>query len=125
MKDAEPQKTPRGTIYLQRPMTLMDEWSLRTGKEPIIPLFASDDGWGPHGTLQCASCHDPHQWSPMGAFVKPGFGALGPNVPTRFLRIRDPKIVERSVCATCHKDDVVDRYVKYHHVWSDVGAEFH
>ncbi len=125
MKDAEPQRTPRGTIYLQWPMSLMDEWSLRTGKEPIIPLFESDEGWGPHGTLQCASCHDPHQWSPMGAFVKPGFGALGPNVPTRFLRIRDPKIVERSVCANCHKDDVIDRYVKYHLVWSDVGAEFH
>jgi predicted CXXCH cytochrome family protein len=124
MKDAEEVRSPRGTIYLQRPMLILDELALRSGNEPIIPLFQRDGTAGPSGNLQCVSCHEPHQWSPMGAFVKPGFGTLGPNVPTMFLRLGDPKKAKLSVCAVCHPDDAERRYMEYHRVWSDVGATF-
>ncbi|WP_025321266.1 cytochrome c3 family protein [Deferrisoma camini] len=124
MKDAEPLRTPRGTIYLQRPMLLTDTWALKTGEEPLIPLYDRQGNAGPSGNLQCVSCHDPHRWSPFGSFVKPGFGALGPNVVTRFLRLRDPQQAARSVCAVCHPKDAPERYLKYHRAWTDVGAEF-
>ncbi|MEW6490425.1 MAG: cytochrome c3 family protein [Thermodesulfobacteriota bacterium] len=124
MKDAEDLRTPRGTSYLQRPMTLLDERALRTGESPVIPLYDRDGTEGPVGGLQCVSCHDPHVWSPMGPFIKPGFGALGPNVPTRFLRLADPAAAARGACAACHKADAPERYRKYHLVWGDVGEEF-
>ncbi|GAB6061292.1 cytochrome c3 family protein [Deferrisoma palaeochoriense] len=124
MKDAEPLLTPRGTIYLQRPMALADTWALKTGQPPVIPLYDREGRPGPTGNLQCVSCHDPHVWSPFGAFIKPGFGTLGPNVVTRFLRLREPAEAGRSVCAVCHPEDAAERYLKYHWVWSDVGEEF-
>ncbi len=124
MTDAEPLRTPRGTIYLQRPMLLMDEWALKSLQPPVLPLYDRRGNPGPVGNLQCVSCHDPHRWSPLGAFVKPGFGALGPNVPTRFLRLREARQVERSVCSVCHPSDAVERYRRYHEVWTDVGKEF-
>ncbi len=124
MKDAEAVLTPRGTIYLQRPRLLMDEWAIKRGRDPVIPLYDREGTPGPSGNLQCVSCHDPHQWSPMGPFIKPGFGALGPNVPTRFLRLEDPREAARSVCAVCHTEDAVERYRRYHDVWTDVGAEY-
>jgi hypothetical protein len=123
MKDAEPLLTPRGTIYLQRPMLLLDERSLRTGEPPLIPLYDRMGYGEPLGSLQCVSCHDPHVWSPLGLFVKPGFGPFGPNVPTRFLRLGDPKLAAESVCAVCH-EDAVERYLRYHYLWEDVGEEF-
>ncbi|MBI5018056.1 MAG: hypothetical protein HZB55_21535 [Deltaproteobacteria bacterium] len=124
MKDGEVIRSPRGTIYLQRPMSLLDEWSVRTGAPPIIPLYDRSGRSGPEGNLQCVSCHDPHRWSPLGAFVKPSFGSLAPNVPTRFLRLKDPALAEKSVCAVCHPKDPVERYQKYHQVWEELGAEF-
>jgi hypothetical protein len=124
MKDAETLRTPRGTIYLQRPILMLDEWALKTGKPPAIPLYQTNGDAGPDGNLQCVSCHSPHQWSPMGPFVKPGFGSIGPNVPTRFLHVRDPRAVELSACAVCHPGDAVQRYQRYHHVWEELGREF-
>ncbi len=124
MKDAEPVLSPRGTIYLQRPMLLLDEWALKTGDPSAIPLYDRAGDPQLEGSLQCVSCHDPHQWSPLGAFVKPGFGALGPNVPTHFLRLRDPGEAERSVCAGCHLGEAAEHYRFYHRVWEDVGVEF-
>jgi predicted CXXCH cytochrome family protein len=125
MKDEPDVRSERGTIYLQRPMLLLDELALKSGAEPVIPLFDRNGTPGPDGNLQCVSCHEPHQWSPMGPFVKPGFGTLGPNVPTQFLRLGEAKQTRLSVCATCHPDDVEQRYRKYHQVWEDVGAAFH
>jgi len=124
MKDAEELRTARGTIYLQWPMPFLDEWALRTGEKPVLPLYDAAGTAGPQGTLQCVSCHDPHVWSPMGPFVKPGFGSLGPNVATDFLRLKDPKRVSRSACVICHKEGAVERYLKYHLVWDDVGEAF-
>ncbi len=124
MKDAETVLTPRGTIYLQRPRLLMDEWAIKTGRDPVIPLYDREGNPGPSGNLQCVSCHEPHRWSPMGAFVKPGFGALGPNVPTRFLRLGSARQAAQSVCAACHLEDAEARYRRYHEVWTDVGAEY-
>lgn len=124
MRDAEDLRTPRGTRYLQRPMTLVDASALRTGESPVIPLYDRDGTAGPVGSLQCVSCHDPHVWSPMGSFIKPGFGSLGPNVSTRFLRLADPAAAGRGACGGCHKADAPERYRKYHLVWGDVGEEF-
>jgi len=124
MKDADEVRSARGTIYLQRPMLLLDDLALKSGAEPVIPLYQRDGTPGPSGNLQCISCHDPHQWSPMGPYVKPGFGALGPNVPTKFLRLEDPKRVKLSVCVVCHPNDADQRYQKYHRVWEDVGKTF-
>ena len=123
MKDAEPLRSPRGTIYLQRPMLLLDETALRTGGPPEIPLYDKVGTPGSEGNLQCVSCHDPHRWSAMAGFVKPNFG-VGPNVPTRFLRLRDPRAVERSACGSCHREEAVDRYRRYHQVWEEVGGGF-
>ncbi len=124
MKDADPLRTPRGTIYLQRPLLLTDELALRRGTPPVIRLYDRAGTAGTDGNLQCVSCHDPHQWSPLGPFLKPGFGTVGPNVPTRFLRLKAPGDAGASVCSTCHPDDAVRRYEEYHRVWSDVGAQF-
>lgn len=124
MRDAEEIRSPRGSIYLQRPMTLLDEVSLRRGDAPVIPLFDRRGNAGTEGNLQCVSCHDPHRWSPLGAFVKPGFGAIAPNVPTHFLRLREAAAAEKSVCAVCHPKDAPERYQKYHQVWEELGGEF-
>ncbi len=124
MKDAEEFRTERGTIFLQRPLLLLDEVALRTGLEPVIPLYDRAGNAGPEGNLQCVSCHDPHQWSPMGAFLKPSFGLVAPNVPTSFLRLKDPAAARGSACATCHPKDAPARYQRYHEAWSDVGDRF-
>lgn len=120
MMDAEPLKTARGTGFLQKPMFLFDQWALNSGDDPLLPLFDRDGNPGPEGNLQCVSCHNPHQWSPLGPFVKPGFGNLGPNVTTNFLKFGESESIEKSVCASCHGGDVVEKYQKYHSNWEDL-----
>jgi len=117
MMDAEPIKTARGTSYLQKSMFLYDLGALNSGQDPILPLFDREGNPGPEGNLQCVSCHNAHQWSPLGSFVKPGFGNLAPNVMTNFLKYDDMGLINSSVCASCHGEDVVEHYLKYHEDW--------
>ena len=124
MRDAEERLTPRGTIYLQRPMSLVDQYALRTGEKPAIPLYNREGEARPEGSLQCLSCHDPHRWSPFGPQIKPGV-PIHETVPRHFTRFDDLQILRRSVCADCHDKSLEAHYRRYHEVWSDVGEEFH
>lgn len=117
MMDAESIKTVRGTSYIQKAMFLYDQVALNYGADPILPLFDRQGNSGPEGSLQCISCHDVHQWSPLGPFVKPGFGNLAPNVTTKFLEHDDMELINNSVCVSCHGEDVVEHYLRYHEDW--------
>jgi predicted CXXCH cytochrome family protein len=123
MKDADPWLTPRGTIYLLRPMSFLDELAIKKGIAPVIPLYDKEGQPGPHGNLQCISCHEPHQWSPFSPTIKPG-SQVGANVPVAFTRFADPNALNASVCYECHTKNTADYVRRYHKVWEDVGAEF-
>jgi len=53
------------------------------------------------GEVTCASCHDPHQWSPVDNTLKGIIGENGDNT-TRFLR--KPNAEDAELCKTCHED---------------------
>lgn len=120
MRDAEPAFTPRGTIYLQRPMIIWDENSSKRSGKPVIPLYNSKDEEDWEGDLACGSCHDPHRWSPENAAIKPSAIAKW-QVTTKFLKLKNSAEAKTSVCAQCHKDRASEYYKRYHEVWSDVG----
>lgn len=122
MKDADRWLTPRGTIYLQRPMTLWDEVAIKRGKPPVIALFDKEGKAGPHGSLQCISCHEPHRWSPLNPDIKP-YSKVGADVPKSFFRFRDYSEVAGSVCADCHPSSTAEYVRRYHKVWTEAGAE--
>ena len=121
IQDGEIAYTNRDTIYLQWPMLMVDSWFIRTGEDPVIPLYDRDGELVPNGSLQCVSCHEPHVFNPSREFV---YGAILPN-RFSFLKLSDLRGLDYSVCADCHKDDLINHFNKYHQIWWDVGKEFH
>jgi len=121
IQDGEEAYTERDTIFLQWPMVMVDSWFIRTGEDPVIPLFDREGELVPNGSLQCVSCHEPHVFNPAREFV---YGAISPS-NFSFLRLSDLRGLDYSVCADCHKDDLINHFNKYHMIWWDAGKEFH
>ncbi len=123
IKDAEPAYTDRGTIQLQWPMILIDQLAIKRGASPTIALYEKDGTEKPFGSLQCASCHDPHQWSAFNPSIKPGM-TIGPNIMGNFIRFSDLQFLKGSVCNECHAEGLDNYFKRYHEVWQDVGDSF-
>lgn len=121
MRDAEEAYTERGTIFLQWPMFLIDPWPLRTGSEPIIPLYDTSGAVVGDGSLQCISCHDPHRFNLPDDYA-PGEAR---NIDGKFLKLGDLRELEFSVCGDCHAKETQKHYKDYHKVWWDAGEGFH
>jgi hypothetical protein len=62
------------------------------------------------GVITCASCHNPHQWSPRTLAEGPGKNTEG-DVNSSFLRLTN---TESFLCADCHGRDALFRYKYFH-----------
>lgn len=74
----------------------------KTGGKSDLPLYLKngkrDDK---KGLVDCATCHDPHQWDPSNAVAKSGMKAsLDGDVSNSFLRMKASEDAE--LCANCH-----------------------
>jgi predicted CXXCH cytochrome family protein len=70
---------------------------VKTGVE--LPLFAPDGRPAKNGTVQCASCHNVHAWSPDG--TTPYVAPMEGDAASSFLRKNNQT---SALCLTCHKD---------------------
>jgi predicted CXXCH cytochrome family protein len=77
-----------------------------------IPVF--DDGGlsSDKGYLTCASCHDVHRWETDADSSGSGVAVEG-DITNSFLRVRTTAL-DRTLCAECHGDSLVERYRNYH-----------
>lgn len=79
-------------------------------KIPDIPVYDQTGEKQHRGQITCASCHNPHQWSPGNAKAGTGKNEEG-NVLSSFLRNANS---ENIVCADCHGKDSLFRYKYFH-----------
>lgn len=72
-----------------------------------LPLFDGDGRKIAHGgTVGCATCHDPHRWSPAEATDSGGAGAEGDG---RNSFLRRPAAPGGELCVACHKEKAAVR----------------
>ena len=77
---------------------------LLDGMKPNLPLFsATGGGDAARGVVECASCHDPHQWDPTNIASRAGAdaGAEG-DAATSFLRVSAAG--PSDLCVECHRE---------------------
>ncbi|MCW9025657.1 MAG: hypothetical protein OQK73_13365 [Gammaproteobacteria bacterium] len=69
-----------------------------------LPLFNKDDGKKSHnGQLDCATCHDPHQWDPNDMHGRSGMAAdVEGDASNSFLRLSASQNAD--LCLKCHGD---------------------
>ena len=77
-----------------------------------IPLFDDEGARSDQGYLTCASCHDVHRWETDVSSSGTGLPAEG-DVTNSFLRVRTTAL-DRTLCAECHGDSLVEHYRNYH-----------
>ncbi len=77
-----------------------------------IKVFAEDGSLTDKGYLSCASCHDVHRWETDVTNSGPGVPVEG-DVTNSFLRVRSTAL-DRTMCAECHADSLVEHYRNYH-----------
>ncbi|MEK7207064.1 MAG: cytochrome c3 family protein [Pseudomonadota bacterium] len=77
---------------------------LKSGMQPKLPLFASTGSVpGARDKLDCATCHDPHQWNPTDAASKAGADTkIRGDARTSFLRL--PAAPDGDLCVECHHE---------------------
>jgi predicted CXXCH cytochrome family protein len=80
---------------------------LATGMQPQLPLFnTSADGRG--GNIECATCHDPHQWNPANPQSHDGASRrVEGDASTSFLRRAASGRAE--LCVECHREQALVR----------------
>lgn len=66
-----------------------------------LPLFADNGAPSASGSLQCATCHNPHRWNPESADDRPGRNIEGDS-SNSFLRVKNSS--ESALCQQCHGD---------------------
>jgi predicted CXXCH cytochrome family protein len=66
-----------------------------------LPAFSTSGGLRAGGTIQCATCHDTHQWNPDDPDKK-GAPEIAGNGANSFLR--QPAGPSSALCTTCHQD---------------------
>lgn len=83
---------------------------LKPGMQPNLPLFAAAGlGEGPRDKLDCATCHDPHQWNPADMVDKAGADPkVNGDARTSFLRL--PAAPDGDLCVECHREQ---RFVRH------------
>lgn len=84
----------------------------RQGRGPVrgfTPLFDGEGQTASTGVISCPTCHNPHQWDPMGMSKGTGENLEG-NSRNSFLRNRS----KVSLCANCHGMDALFRYKYFH-----------
>jgi predicted CXXCH cytochrome family protein len=76
--------------------------ALTPGMQPKLPLFSTlGRAREPHGRVDCATCHDPHQWDPANRLSRAGAAANAEgDFSTSFLRASAAGRAE--LCAQCH-----------------------
>lgn len=68
-----------------------------------LPLFLNNSKQDPKGLVDCASCHDPHQWDPNNPSSRAGASANAEgDTGNSFLRL--PAGDNAKLCVECHKD---------------------
>ncbi|OGT34504.1 MAG: hypothetical protein A2W28_00065 [Gammaproteobacteria bacterium RBG_16_51_14] len=83
---------------------------LRGHPLPELPVYNQAGQQDKTGVIGCASCHNPHQWSPDQKADGPGKNVEG-NLQTSFLRNVNS---ESFLCADCHGEDALFRYLYFH-----------
>ncbi len=98
-------------------------WSTKIRKEihpgkklPDIPVFDKSGRRSEFGSITCASCHNPHQWSADKKIQPPWRATKNPgnkegDARSSFLRARNS---ENIVCTECHGNDAIYRYKYFH-----------
>jgi predicted CXXCH cytochrome family protein len=66
-----------------------------------LPAFSSKGGNQAAGSLQCATCHDAHQWNPDNPEDKGGENIAG-DASNSFLRMSGSR--SSALCVACHQD---------------------
>lgn len=87
--------------------------ALTAGMKPKLPLFSTlGRAQEPHGRVDCATCHDPHQWDPANRSSRAGAlpKAQG-DAATRFLRA--PASGRAELCAQCHARQALVRATEH------------
>lgn len=77
---------------------------------PDIPVFNKAGEQQKTGLLTCASCHDPHRWSPRDDRAGIGKNIEG-DAMNSFLRNANSQYI---VCGDCHGQDALFRYKYFH-----------
>jgi len=77
-----------------------------------IAIFDDDGNQADQGYLSCASCHDVHRWETDVTSSGPGSPLEG-DLTNSFLRVRSTAL-DRTFCAECHGESLVERYRTYH-----------
>lgn len=68
-----------------------------------LPLFRDNGDKDPKGLVDCASCHDPHQWDPQNPTSRAGARAdVEGDINSSFLRL--PAGDNAKLCIECHQD---------------------
>ncbi|MDH5444222.1 MAG: hypothetical protein OEY52_01625 [Gammaproteobacteria bacterium] len=74
----------------------------KLGNSTNLPLFTAEGKRHPDGNVDCASCHNVHQWDPKNRKAMSGAKLKSEgNGKTSFLRVRNTKKSE--LCTTCHQ----------------------
>lgn len=91
-----PYSHPTGVTFRQRPDKL------------VLPLYARNGQRADDGEVDCASCHDPHQWDPanMASYAGEKKDVAG-DPRTSFLR--RPAAGTSALCAECHRGQALVR----------------
>ena len=72
--------------------------------DPRIPIFDKDGDRTDHGgNVDCASCHDPHQWNPKDPQIK-NMILVDDEGDTSNSFLRLPANHQSELCVTCHAD---------------------
>lgn len=75
-----------------------------------LPVFQGDSASDSRGVINCATCHNVHQWTPGKEVDGPGKPVEG-DIRNSFLRAANS---EHIVCADCHGLDALYRYKYFH-----------
>jgi predicted CXXCH cytochrome family protein len=78
---------------------------LKPGMSPKLPLFTDSLARQPgRGRMDCATCHDPHQWDPAKMESHAGVESKAPgDARTGFLRL--PAAPAGELCVECHHEE--------------------
>jgi len=95
-KLARPHGHPTGVAFKGRPEKL------------ALPLFARNGRHAADGEVDCASCHDPHQWDPSNLASRAG-EKKDVNGDPRTSFLRRPAAGDSALCGECHRAQALVR----------------
>ena len=85
----------------------------KIGATTDLPLFTRDGKRHKnHGLVDCATCHDPHQWDPANPIAKSGRNPkIEGDGSNSFLRIANTK--DSALCTNCHRSQATVAYSRH------------